>query len=170
MASRTLAHDPVAVWVGPALVAAFALLVVAWFLPIMTVTRFWFWSSGVSLFDAVLRFWNTGDYFLFAVIGGFSMLFPALKLVAGFWVWGCVEPAGRRGRWVVTVVHVLGKWSMLDVFVVALVVVGVQGSLVADVSVHSGIYVFTGAVALSMLSLWLLEHRMRRVAARPGKA
>jgi len=168
---RTMAHDPLAVWIGPLLVAAFALLVVAWFLPIMTITRFWFWSEGVSLIDAVRRFWTTGDYFLFMVIGGFSILFPALKLLLGFWVWGRVDPASRRGHWTVTVIQVLGKWSMVDVFVVALVVVGVQGSVVADVAVHSGVYVFTAAVVLSMLALWFLEHRMRKIAAiREGTA
>jgi hypothetical protein len=35
-----------------------------------------------------------------------------------------------------------GRWSMLDVFVVALIVVGVRTSLIDDVSVHAGVYVF----------------------------
>ena len=40
---------------------------------------------------------------------------------------------------------------MLDVFVVALIVVGVRTSLIDDVSVHAGVYVFTAAIVLSLL-------------------
>ncbi len=45
-----------------------------------------------------------------------------------------------------------GRWSMLDVFVVALIVVGV----------HAGVYVFTAAIVLSLL----VVQRMTALARR----
>ncbi len=51
---------------------------------------------------------------------------------------------------------------MLDVFVVALIVVGVRVSLIDDVSVHAGIYVFTAAIVLSLL----VVQRMTALARR----
>jgi paraquat-inducible protein A len=55
-----------------------------------------------------------------------------------------------------------GRWSMLDVFVVALIVVGVRTSLIDDVSVHAGVYVFTAAIVLSLL----VVQRMTALARR----
>lgn len=52
---------------------------------------------------------------------------------------------------------------MLDVFVVALVVVVIKLSLISDVSVHVGVYVFAAAVLLSMPAV-------RRVAVMAGRA
>ncbi len=51
---------------------------------------------------------------------------------------------------------------MLDVFVVALIVVGVGTSLIDDVSVHAGVYVFTAAIVLSLL----VVQRMTALARR----
>jgi paraquat-inducible protein A len=51
---------------------------------------------------------------------------------------------------------------MLDVFVVALIVVGVRTSLIDDVSVHAGVYVFTAAIVLSLL----VVQRMTALARR----
>ncbi len=55
-----------------------------------------------------------------------------------------------------------GRWSMLDVFVVALIVVGVRTSLIDDVSLHAGVYVFTAAIVLSLL----VVQRMTALARR----
>jgi paraquat-inducible protein A len=46
--------------------------------------------------------------------------------------------------------HLLGKWSMLDVFVVAVLVVTVKLGAMASVEARYGIYAFTAAVFLTM--------------------
>jgi paraquat-inducible protein A len=51
---------------------------------------------------------------------------------------------------------------MLDVFVVALIVVIVKISLISDVTIHAGLYIFCAAVVLSMLAVW----RITRLAHR----
>ena len=58
-----------------------------------------------------------------------------------------------------------GRWSMLDVFVVALIVVGVRTSLIDDVSVHAGVYVFTAAIVLSLLVVQRMTALARRALA-----
>jgi paraquat-inducible protein A len=47
--------------------------------------------------------------------------------------------------------HQYGKWSMLDVFVVALLVVAVKLGAVASVETHYGLYAFGSAVLLTMV-------------------
>ena len=49
--------------------------------------------------------------------------------------------------------EIFGRWSMLDVFLVALMVIAIQVSLIGEVTTHTGLYVFTAAVVLSMLGV-----------------
>jgi paraquat-inducible protein A len=58
------------------------------------------------------------------------------------------------------VLSFLGKWSMLDVFVVAILVVTVKLGAIANITVHVGIYLFTLAVLASML----LTHKIAALA------
>ena len=84
------------------------------------------------------------------MIAVFCVLFPLLKLGLALYLWSLADLAALRGTGLLKVLDTLGKWSMLDVFVVALTVVALNISLVTDVQVHAGIYVFTAAVILSM--------------------
>lgn len=152
---------------GPLLVATIGLLVVAWFLPMMTITKLFFWSDRVSIADAVINLWGEGDYFIFLVIFLFSILFPFAKLVGGLWLWARVTPGDQRSSKLAGWIKGLSKWSMLDVFVAALVVVAIKVTIVSDVSIHSGIYVFTAAVLLSTLWLAWLE---RMIASQSSTA
>ena len=151
--------------IGPVLVLATVLLVLGWTLPIMTVERFLFLSERVSILEGCLALWAEGHYFLFAVITLFSVVFPLIKLSLALFLWNRADAGspdlGRSLGWV----ERLGRWSMLDVFAVALVVVAVQLSIVSDVSVHAGIYVFTVAILLSMLTVHRISTLARRAEA-----
>jgi len=150
--------------VGLLLVLSSALLVLGWLAPIMTVETLVFLGNEVSILDSVWRLFTSGEYFLFAVIFLFSVVFPLAKLTVAFYLW-FLAPVTRPGflrtlAWIET----LGKWSMLDVFVVALVVVALQISIVSDVEVHAGIYLFTLAVALSLGTVSYISSLARRAA------
>lgn len=47
--------------------------------------------------------------------------------------------------------HRFGRWSMLDVFVVAILVVVVKLGAIGDVEKHIGLYAYAGAAILIML-------------------
>ena len=53
---------------------------------------------------------------------------------------------------------------MLDVFVVALTVVAIKISIITDVAVHFGIYAFTAAILLSLVTVQRMTHLARRMA------
>jgi paraquat-inducible protein A len=172
---RSLAADVrrLAFWIGPALVITAALIAFAWTLPLMTVTRFWMWSDRISIIGALGGLWREQEYFLFAILFVFSVPFPLGKLAAGLWIWSRVDADSAQARAAVGIVQALGKWSMLDVFVVALAVVSLKITVVADVGVHSGIYVFAVGIGASMILMHLLERalvpdRPRRGLPRSG--
>ena len=149
------------VWLGPAMALALGFLVAAWFLPTMTVERVpWIWRTQFSIWRVVDGLYADREYFIFAVIVLFSMVFPVVKLLAGLWVWARVDALSPGARRAVAFVGTLGKWSMVDVFVVALLVAAIQVSIITNVAIHAGIYVFSGAVLASIALLHLLERAL----------
>lgn len=144
------------------------MLIAGWVTPIMTVEAFVFIGDEVSILDSVWRLLESGEVFLFIVLTVFSIVFPIAKLVTAFYLW-FLAPVTRPGflrtlSWIET----LGKWSMLDVFVVALIVVALQISIVSDVALHAGIYLFTLAVGLSLGTVSYIASLAKRVAAEPN--
>ncbi|MGH7003530.1 MAG: paraquat-inducible protein A [Alphaproteobacteria bacterium] len=151
------------VWLGPAMVLALGLLIVAWFLPTMTIERVpWVWRTKFSIWRVVEGLWSDREYFIAAVLVLFSVVFPVVKLLAGLWVWARVDVFRAGASRVVGFIGTLGKWSMVDVFVVALVVAAIQVSLIANVAIHAGIYVFSAAVLASIALLHFLERALAK--------
>lgn len=147
---------------GPMMLVTIVLLVTSWFVTLMTVERLWFWENDVSLYTGLVELAEKDEWLLFIVILVFSMLFPLVKLLAGLYIWARLDARDLAARRALAVVQVMGKWSMVDVFVVALTVVAVSITIIADVEVNLGIYLFCAAVFLSMIEMHLLERVMRR--------
>jgi paraquat-inducible protein A len=103
-----------------------------------------------SLVSGIIHLFRDGDLFVGGVILLFSVVFPAAKLATlglGF------RADGNIAERHLALLEQLGKWSMLDVFVVAALVVcfkGFPGG--SHVQVEWGIYVFAGSVVLSMIA------------------
>ena len=154
---------------GPTILAAAGLLVAGWTLPLMTVEKLLVLTDRVSLLQGAGELLAGGHYLLFAVVVLFAVVFPMGKLTISLYLWyraDVTRPATLRTLdWL----DALGRWSMLDVFVVALAVVALQISLVSDVALHAGLYLFTGAVVLSMLVVRRLLALARR-ASRESSA
>ena len=167
---NALAGRAATFWIGPLAVANLVVLIAAWFLPIMTLTKFWFWSDRVSLWETAVGLLRESDVLLFVIVAGFSMIFPTIKLLVAGWVWARVDATSPRGHRAVAWMEGLGKWSMVDVFVVALIVVAVKVSLVTNVGVHSGVYVFAGAVAMSIILMAWIGRALKQAEATAAVA
>ena len=152
-------------FIGPAMVVAGLLLVAGWTLPLMTVKQFIFLSERVSVFGAVRDLWRADQFLLVLIVAVFSVVFPIVKLGLAFYIWYAADAAGGRLHRLLGSLSALAKWSMLDVFVVALVVVAIQLSLVGDVLLNPGLYLFVAAVLLSML---VVRRVAAAAAARPA--
>lgn len=118
--------------------------------PIITLKKFVMLENTFSVLGGVIELLQEGQLFLFLVITGFSIVLPLLKIGVLYRLLSV--SAGRVGtldsylHWM----HLYGKWSMLDVFVVALLVVAVKLGVVASVEMRFGLYAFAGAVILTM--------------------
>lgn len=138
------------------LLATLGLLLVGLTWPVLTLEKFYFFANTVSLWSALLQLIAEQEWGLVAILGLFSVVFPILKILWLFVLWN-LEPAGGAGHrrhlhWLA----VFARWSMLDVFVVALLVVSVKLGALAQARVELGIYAFAASVLLTMaLSGWI---------------
>ena len=104
--------------------------------------------------------------FLAIVIGGFSILLPAVKLALALYLWFHAEAGSASLRRALGLLEAAGRWSMLDVFIIALLVVAIRTSLIDDVTVHPGVYVFTAAIVLSLLVVQRMAVLARRAVTQ----
>ncbi len=141
------------------LLAALGLLVAGLRLPLITLEKFYFFSNTVSLWSALQQLRAEGEWGLFVLIGLFSVVFPVIKILLLALVWNFGSEGSRAHRRHLKWLAEYSKWSMLDVFVVALLVVSVKLGALAQAHVQEGIYFFAASVVLTMLvSNWIGRH------------
>lgn len=129
------------------------------FSPLMTVskhvTKFWIEfvneRNTVSLTSGLNSLVQEGHYAMFLLLFLFSIVFPVTKLVLCFLMWGIPLSFLMRKR-ISILLHHAGKWSMLDVFVVGVLVVAVKLGDMVDVDLHAGVFWFAASVCFS---IWL---------------
>jgi paraquat-inducible protein A len=128
---------------------ATGLLLIGLSLPIMTVRKLWE-SNTYSILTGIQNLWHEKLYVLAVVIFLFSIIFPIAKLVALSFVWFIKLTDERRQR-LIFFMEIFGKWSMLDVFVTAVIIVWIKLGPLASARAENGIYFFGASVLLTMI-------------------
>lgn len=139
--------------------AAFLLFGTGVFFPFFHVTKLWVFDDAISVVGGIVTLFREGEYFLFAVLTLFTLVFPCVKLglLAIIWMERAHDLAKvrRLHGWVAS----LGKWSMLDVFVVAILIVTMKAAGLAKLQIGFGLYLFTFSVVVTQLaSAWVARH------------
>lgn len=136
-------------------IAAAALYVPANTLPVMVTDQFPLHRSDTIL-SGVAFLWSEGSWFLATVVFTASILVPMLKLGA---MGVLLLTSARRSTWnprgrtnLYRILEIVGHWSMLDVFVVALLTAVVQLGRFASVRPGPAVIPFAGVVVLTMLA------------------
>ncbi len=145
------------------LIAGFALYLPANLLPIME-TRSMFGMQEDTIMSGVIYLWTSGSWVLASVVFIASVAVPLLKLislsllvVSVRWRWrGHALPRARLYR----LLETIGRWSMLDVYVVAILVALVQVQSLAAIAPGSGVLAFAAVVVLSMLATMAFDPRL----------
>ncbi len=143
--------------------AAAALYIPSHLLPIMTVVELGEVTNH-TIIGGMTTFWETGAYPIAIVIFIASILIPLLKIAALTWL--CSAATGKAhpspetlGR-VYLVTELLGRWSMIDIFVVGIMVSVMQLGNYMTVTPGPGALAFAGVVVLTMLAAMRFEPRL----------
>lgn len=140
------------------LIGALITLIIGITAPLLTLEKFYFFENRVSLISAVNQLFHKQEWVLFIVIGLFSLCLPFIKIFS----LGAILHIPHQGdtfldrllRWI----ERWGKWSMLEVFVVSLLLVSVKLGALAKVTVHYGVYTFAASVVITMIASFWIDH------------
>jgi paraquat-inducible protein A len=145
------------------LLSALVLYIPANLYPIMTVRQLGH-GDPQTILSGVVHLVEAGFIGLALVVFVASVVVPVLKLIGiGFLI------ATVRFRWkgsrlaatrVYRIVEIVGRWSMLDIFTIALLVALVQLGLLATIEAGSGAVYFALVVVLTMLASQTFDPRL----------
>ena len=144
------------------ILASFSLLVWGLFTPVIALKQLVLWENVFSIVSGIINLYEDGHYILSSVILFFSIVFPTAKLMTLAVIW-FVKLDKKQRSWALHWLGILGKWSMMDVFVVALMIVISKASgpfLNADS--RYGIYIFGLSVVLAMVTTGLISKLARK--------
>ncbi len=152
-------------------IAALLLYFPANLLPVLRLESF-YGDQQNTIIGGVIQFWQEADYPVAIIIFVASVLIPALKIT--FIVALCLAArSGRSPRGMTRLYRVtefIGRWSMVDVFVVAILVAVVQ--LGSTISIHPGpgALSFAAVVVLTMFAALSFDPRLIWDAAGRARA
>jgi paraquat-inducible protein A len=145
------------------LLAAIILYIPANTLPNMTVV---FWGEGQpdTILSGVMHLLEGGMWPLALLIFIASIFIPILKLLTLF---GLLLSVHFKTHWrpkdrttMYRIIEFIGRWSMVDIFVIALLVALVQFGNTANVSPNLGALAFAAVVILTMFAAHLFDPRL----------
>ncbi|MEI1680099.1 paraquat-inducible protein A [Acinetobacter baumannii] len=148
-------------------VAATILYVPANLLP-MTVTDSLLGRQQDTIMSGVIYFWQNGDYLVSVVIFMASIFIPMLKLIILYFLL-LVVYIQSSAPWKFTpeqciklyrIVEFVGRWSMIDVFVVALLTALIQIQSLATILAGPGSIAFGAVVVLTMFASLSFDPRI----------
>ena len=146
------------------LVAAAVLYVPANTLPIMATASVVTGRESHTILGGIVELWHGGSWDLALIVFIASIAVPILKIAALALL---VITAQRRSRWrqaerasLYRLIETVGHWSMLDVFVVVLLVGMVRFGAFASVDPAAGLLAFGAVVVLTMLASASFDPRL----------
>jgi paraquat-inducible protein A len=146
------------------LMAAVVLYVPANTLPIMATASVIAGHESHTILGGILELWHTGSWDLALIVFIASIAVPILKIAALALL---VVTAQRKSRWrqaerasLYRLIETVGHWSMLDVFVVVLLVGMVRFGAFASVEPAAGLLAFGAVVVLTMLASASFDPRL----------
>ncbi|MDB5758926.1 MAG: paraquat-inducible rane protein [Burkholderia sp.] len=144
-------------------VLAYVLYVPANLLPILE-SRALLTAESNTIMSGIVMFWETGSWMIAALVFIASIVVPLTKLLALTWLLVTVQMKSRAKPYQRTqlyrMVEFIGRWSMLDIFVVALTVTLVQVGTLASIEVGPGALAFGSVVVVTMIAARTFDPRL----------
>lgn len=145
------------------LLAAYILYIPANVLPIMTTTSLGSVQSNTIL-SGVNYLLVSGSWLLALIIFIASVFVPVLKLIILSYLAISVQArSSRRPRertWLYRLAEIMGRWSMVDIYVVTLMVALVKIQGLADIDAGIGAVAFGAVVVFTMLAAMSFDPRL----------
>ncbi len=111
-------------------------------------------NSTFSILSGIITLFEKGEYFIGIILFIFSIAFPIFKCITLIIAWLTI---GNKHLRMVKLINFVGKWSMLDVMVIGILVIVAKLSSFADAKPLIGIYFFFLHIICSMIISYLIS-------------
>jgi len=145
------------------LISGYILYIPANVMPIMH-TGSLFGTQSDTIMSGIVYLWTSGSWHLALIVFIASILVPSAKLLAMTFLLVSVQ---LRSTWdpmqrtkMYRIVELVGRWSMLDIFVVAILVALVQLQALATIRAGLGAVAFGAVVVLTMFAAMEFDPRL----------
>src|SRR5512137_2697287 len=145
------------------LIAAYILYIPANVLPIMQTSSV-FGAQADTIMSGIIYLWHSGSWDLALVVFIASIMVPLLKLIAMTVLLVSVQ---RRSTWLPVqrtklyrMVEMMGRWSMLDIYVVTILAALVQIGSLATIKAGPAAMAFGAVVVLTMFAAMQFDPRL----------
>jgi len=145
------------------LVISSLLLIAGFVMPMMTVTKFMMVTNSFSIVSGIWQLLQDGQFFIFLIVACFSIILPIVKVSLLFNLLHPSTTHPNRRKKLLQLMHDYGRWAMLDVMVVAILIVTVKLGAIASIQVHTGLYVF----GLAVLLIMFITHQVVNMQSQP---
>ncbi len=139
-------------------------------LPLLQLKRLFFLTDTPSLLTIVGGLFASSDYLLALLVGGVSILFPSVKLLALSAMLSARDldqaTAHKASSWL----GLLSKWSMLDVLLVALTVFAAKTSGLAAAISQPGLWFFAASTLFSAFAASIVKKTLAEDVKMPSSA
>ncbi len=125
-------------------------------MPAMQITAFIFWRSEFSILENIQRLYEGNRHPAAIALAFCSVIYPAFKIALLFVFWLMPAPARWR-RGCVHMLRLLGRWALLDVFAITVLVVGSRAVFLVEAKPLMGIYVYAAAILVLMTATVLMD-------------
>jgi paraquat-inducible protein A len=145
------------------LFAALVLYLPANLLPVMHTSSL-FGAQKDTIMSGVVYLWTSGSWPLAVLVFIASIAVPMLKILAIAFLAGS---ANLRSRWhpvqrarIYRIVELVGRWSMLDIYVIAILTALVQFNALATITAGPAAIAFGAVVVLTMFAAMSFDPRL----------
>jgi paraquat-inducible protein A len=145
------------------LIASVILYIPANVLPVMESASL-FGAQSDTIMSGVVYLWVSGSWPLAVIVFAASVLVPLAKIFALIFLNASVQ---LRSTWapqqrtkLYRIVEIVGRWSMLDIYVIALLVALVQLKAVATIRPGPAALAFAAVVVATMLAAMSFDPRL----------
>ncbi|MBB5460280.1 paraquat-inducible protein A [Paraburkholderia sp. Cpub6] len=145
------------------LIAAIVLYIPANVLPVMNTSSL-FGSEKDTILSGVVYLWTSGSWPLAIVVFIASIAVPMLKIIALVYLTASTQ---FRSKWlpaqrtrIYRLVELVGRWSMLDIYVITMLVALVQFNALATIQAGPAAIAFGSVVVLTMFAAMSFDPRL----------
>ena len=145
------------------LLAALSCFFAGIFLPFTSVTKLWLFENQISVCRCLVELWKAREILLFLILFMFTICFRLVKMNSLLALWLYPKLTANEAKGFYRLVSHLGKWSMLDVFVVAILALTLKSGGLASIRIGNGFFLFFVSVMLTQFSSTWTGHIASRL-------